>query len=372
MKLLSSTKIALGFLLLVGLVIGGYRFYNIRAIADAKFSSVKPGKVNVVGLDPGAGYMVLVVNQMAQLVQGEGDFKSSDNGGEGPTEGAVKKRIPIREMLGAFNGDPKSIGEFVRIMNDIKQDENWPVNAVVWTSEDLERAFNGDKKLAAKLERDINLKLDGTPLSQVRSAALYNGILVDFPVSLTIKARDETREVVGRMQLPYRPKLLKAVEQDLAGKTVDLPMIAGTYAEAARKQLDDPSLRENVVASIQKLYSEQNLKSLRSAPERVLGSAEVIVNEQHVIGAESREQDAGDKKRYDIKVRLTDEGRRRLWKYSMDRVGSHVMLIVDGIAVAAPKISHELTQDELTIAGMTDPVLVREAVDALNRVASKQ
>jgi hypothetical protein len=366
MKLRGGTKIAIGFGILTALIIGGYRIYTTQAIKGATFAPVIPGRVNVVGIDPGSGYSIIVANQMAQLVQSEGDFQSSDSGSEGATSGSIKKRIPIREMLGTFQGDPKAIGEFVRIMNDIKQDENWPTDPAIWKSEDIDKAFGGDKALAAKLEKDINMKLDGTPLPSVRPAALYNGILVDFPMPVRIQSTEGEHTVVGRMQLPYRPRLLKSVDQALATKQADSTMIVGTYAEAARDAMKNPAARENVKNEIQKLYSQRNQQTMASAAERVMRGAQVLINDKHITGAELREVEAGEKKRYDIRINLTEEGRRRLWKYSTDRVGSHVLLIVNGIAVAAPKISHELTQSELTIGGMEDQVLAREAVDELN------
>jgi hypothetical protein len=367
MKLRSSTKIAIGFGLVTALLLGGYRLYSTQSIKGAKFDPVLPGRVNVVGIDPGAGYSIIVSNQVAKLVQSEGEFQSTDSGAEGSTSGSIKKHIPIREMLGAFNGEPRAIGEFVRIMNDIKQDENWPTNPAIWTSEDLERAMAGDKVLLTKLERDINMKLDGTPLRTIRPAALYNGILVDFPIPLTIRDANGERQVVGRMQLPYRPKLLRSVDQTLATKQADTNMIIGTYAEQARKEIDDPSSRENVQASIRRLYSKDSQRSLSEAPERVLRGAQVLINEKHITGAEMKEVELGDEKRYDIRLTVTDEGRRRLWKYSLDRVGSHVLLIVNGVAVAAPKINHELSQSELTIGGLEDMVLVRESVEQLKQ-----
>ena len=371
MKLRTPTKFAIAFVVVVAALTVGYRTLNAKLASEIKLGPIGPGKVNVVGIDPGAGYQIIVANQMAQLVVAEGSMESNDkDGGEGPSS-SIKKRIPIREMLGSINGDPQQIGEFVRIMNDIKQDEGWPTSPTIWTMEDVEKAIGGDATLKTKLERDINMHLTGAPLDSVRPQALFNGILVDFPIKLTIKSTHGIKEVVGRMQLPYRPKLMKIVEEKISDKNADMAILRGFYADEAKKELDDLNKQEKVVDSIRHIYSDSHVRSLAEPAERVLGSAEVIINQDHILGAESTEYDAGEKKRYDIKVQLTDEGQKRLWKYSRDRVGTHVMLIVDGIAVAAPKISHELTQDELTISRMEDPVMVREAVDALNKSSKK-
>jgi preprotein translocase subunit SecD len=177
--------------------------------------------------------------------------------------------------------------------------------------------------------------------------------------------------VIGRLELPYRPQLLKRVEGKLADKNADTTTIAGYYAESARPEIEDPTQREKVQKTLRAVYSKARVDELRVTPERVLRGAQVLINEQQITDAEIHEVEAGDKKRYDIRMRLSDEGRRRLWKYSMDKVGTYVMLIVDGVAVAAPKIQHQLTQDELTISGSEDAVLAREAVDGMNKVVKK-
>jgi hypothetical protein len=69
---------------------------------------------------------------------------------------------------------------------------------------------------------------------------------------------------------------------------------------------------------------------------------------------------------HDLTVKLTPEGRDRLWQYSRGRVNSQLLLIVNGIAIAAPRIQHELAQGELTITQMPDEVLVRDAVEIIN------
>ncbi len=371
MKLRSSTKIAIGFIFLLTLTIGGYQYWTRQMVANLKFEAVMPGVVSVVGIDPRYGYQLIVANQMAQLVKGDGGFQSTGTEASGAMSGAVEKRIPVREMLGTLSGDPKEIGEFVRIMNNIVQDEKWPTNAPVWTSEDIDKAFAGDQALTKKLESDINMKLDGTPLPSIRPNALFNGILVNFPVTLTAASPSGPRTVEGRLELPYRPRLLRAVEGRLADKNADNAMIAGYYAEEARKDLDNPAQRENVRELLGGLYSESRVNELRQAPEHVLKGAQVLINETHITSARSEEVLGGNEKQYKLTMQLSDEGRKRLWKYSSNRVGSYVMLVVNGVAVAAPKISHPLTQDELTVGGMGDLTLVNETVDAMNKVVKK-
>jgi hypothetical protein len=105
MKIRSSTKIAVGF---VVLVVGGYfgrQIITDQMIMNEKFSPIAPGRVNLVGIDAGAGYRIITANFMAQLVEASGDFDSKDSDSGGATEGAIKKRVPIKELLQTLQGN---------------------------------------------------------------------------------------------------------------------------------------------------------------------------------------------------------------------------------------------------------------------------
>jgi hypothetical protein len=372
MKLRSSTKIALGFVAIAVLLFGGYRVVTSRMVANIDLPPVVPGQVNLVGIDAGSGYSIIVANQIAQLVQVEGGFESSDSGGmEGATSGAIKKRIPLREMMGALQGDPESLGRFVMILNEIREDESWPTVRVVWTMEDLEAAFEGDPELERKLVQDLNMELDGTPLSSLRPASLENGIMVDYPVPMNVKVGGKQQVVVARIQKPYKPRLMRAVEAKLADQRVTRESQAGYYAEAAQALLQDPAQKEDVRTSVRRFYSEDSVAYLSDKPQRILSSAEVIISDKHIAGATQSSYELSDGPRYDINVKMTDEGRKRLWKYSLNKVGSQILLIADGIAIAAPRIQHPLTQQELSIKGMRDEVLVKEALELLHQAKAE-
>lgn len=371
MKIRSSTKIGIGFGLLAAVAVAGYKFYMDQSIRNEHFEPPIPGKVNLVGIDPGAGYQILVANQMAQLVQSSNDFEGKETAGGGATEGAIKKRIPIKEMLGVLQGDQKSAGEFTMRMNDMSEEDFAPM-APVWKSEDLQVALSEAGELRKRLIRDLNIELDGKPLSKLRIASLENGIIVDTPVTLHLKIQGKAAEVVGRVREAYRPRLMRAVEARYADKPdLNQAMQAGYYQEEAQKAVENNEF-ENVAESIEALIDERVQKGRAQTAERVIRSATVVINESHITNAEFREYDTSDGKRYDLSVRLSDEGRRRLWKYSHDKVGTQLLLITDGIAIAAPRISHELSQGELTITQMRDRVLVSDAVQILNESATKR
>ena len=371
MKIRSSTKIGIGFVLLAALAVSGYKFAMDQAVRNEHFDPPVPGKVNLVGIDPGAGYRILVANQMAQLVQSSSDFEGKESDAGGTTEGAIKKRIPIKEMLGVLQGNEEAAGAFIMRMNDMSEAE-FPPMAPVWKAEDLRKALEGKGPLRDKLVRDLNVELDGTPLSKLRIASLENGIVVETPVELHVSIQGKPSVVVGRVQEAYRPRLIRAVEIRYADKAdLTREMQAGYYQEEAQKVLEGAG-KENVKASLEGLISEAQRQRRAESAERVIRSATVVVNESHITGAEQHEYDSPDGKRYDLTIRMTDEGRRRLWKHSHDRVGTQLLLITDGIAIAAPRIGHELSQGELTITQMRDRVLVDDAVQILNESAGKR
>lgn len=368
----SSTTIAIGFASLVAIVILGAKLYSQQALANEHFSPVVPGAVNIVGIDPGAGYQIIVANQMAQLVQASGEFGAKEDAGGGPTEGAIKKRIPVREMLQVLQGNGKALGNFVMNLNGMSENDNWPPIHIVWTKEDIEKAFRGDKVLHDKLVRDLNVQLDGSPLPSLRLASLQNGIILDYPVSVQVNQNGNVVTVVGRVEEPFKPKLIQSVEVQYRDKAdVTQSMILGYYIQESKKILANPRDKQNIQKEISIRLSPENAQNLASAANRVLRSATPVINESFITGATHRTYDTTRGKMNDLTIELNDEGRRRLWKYSENRVHTHLLLVADGIPIAAPIIQHELSQGELTISQMEDEGLVRDAENILNQHATK-
>lgn len=365
MRVLSSTKIALGAAVLVIGGFAGYRFWVTKAIEGSHFPPAVPGSVNLVGIDPGAGYKIIVANYVAQLVEASNKFGGNDTASEGATEGSIKKRIPIREMLEVLKGNAEALGPLTMAMNDIKEDALPPVR-VTWSAEDLKKALGGDKTLQAKLESDLNVRIDGTPLDKVRPASIENGIVIDAPVKVTVNLNGQPKEVVGHVLEPFKPRLIRAVEQRYADKAYNASMQAGYYQEEAQKVLEAPNSKEDVRQSLLERISDQTARQRAEPVERVLKSATVVVNDSYISKASSREYDTSDGKRYDLTIDLTDEGSKRLWKYSIDRVHTQLLLIANGVAIEAPRIQHVLSEGELTITQMRDRTLVTDAVKMIN------
>ncbi|MDX2066107.1 MAG: hypothetical protein SFX74_10220 [Fimbriimonadaceae bacterium] len=371
MKLRTSTKMAIGFVVLVA---GGTFLYN--TVSDAmimgeKFTPIKPGEVNIVGVDLGNSYRIITANYMAQLVQASSDFEGKDSESGGVTEGAIKKRIPVKELLQSLQGNQKALGAFVMSLNGMNEDDTWPTERVIWTAARLQKALDGDPKSVAELERDLNIRLDGTPLPRLNFDAMENGIIVESPVTVKVNIDGVETDVTGMVQEPYRPRIMKTVENRLKDKgNITREMQAGYYAEEAKRILDEPKGREIVRDALARLIDKKLAAERAVVPQRVLRSATVVVSDRFITGAKFREYPGPDgKPMYDMTITLTEEGRRRLWQFSKKRVGNQLLITAGGIPVAAPKIRHELAQSELTITQMLDQNLVQDAVNSINAKA---
>ncbi|AIE86433.1 hypothetical protein OP10G_3065 [Fimbriimonas ginsengisoli Gsoil 348] len=348
------------------MVYGGYRLWLEKAIEGAHFSPVVPGEVNLLGIDPGAGYKIIVANYVAQLVEASDKFQGNGNDQGGATEGSIKKRIPIKEMLAVLRGDEKALGPLTMTMNEMKEDLLPPIR-IVWSAEDLHKAFSGDAAKRNQLEQDLNVHINGMPLDKVRPASIENGIVVDVPVKVKVNLAGTTKEVVGHVLMPYKPRLIQTVESQYADKNYNREMQAGYYKTEAETIQQHPDRAENIQKSLLSMISDETGRRLAEPVERVLRSATVIVNESHIKSASYRTYDTSDGLRNDLTVEMTDEGRQRLWKYSHDKVGTQILLVADGVAIEAPRIQHVLAEGELTITQMRDKVLVKDAVDKINK-----
>ncbi|RYG31756.1 hypothetical protein EON81_22185 [bacterium] len=370
MALRKSTKIALGFALITAGSYGAYQVITDRMIMGETFSVLTPGRVNLVGIDPGAGYRIIVANSIAQLVETSGGFEGGESAdGGGATEGSIKKRVPMKELLKTLQGDTKATGAFIASMNDIREDDTWPTTRIVWRAEDLRKAIEGgDAPLRKKLEHDLNMRIDGYPLPTLNYNSLEDGIMIDTPVSVTVNLHGKQTVVTGRVQEPYRPRMIKAVEEAYKDQgDVTRNVQAGYYKMEAEKLLEEPEKREKIGETLLARISPKVSEQRAEAPTRLLKFATIVVNDTLIDGASYNSYDGPDgRKRHDIAIDLKDEGRRRLWQFSKKRVGTQLLLVTDGIPISAPRIQHELAQSQMSISRLDDEVLVREAVNMLN------
>jgi len=374
MRLRASTKIAVGAVLFGCLAIFGYRVVADRMLGNTNFPPLTPGKVNLVGIELGKTLAIRVENQIAQLVEAkQGAFESNEGGAEGPTEGANAKRVPIKDLLRALQGDELALGHLIMVMNERGEDESWPPIRNVWQATDIEKALQGDAAMQAKLERDLNMKLDGTPLDKLRLASYENGIIVESGVPVDITVDGVPKHLIGRIQTPYKPLIMQVVERRLKEKSeITNEMIAGYYGEEASKLLSGEAPKENVRQNLIALSDPTMLAPLAEKPAQILSSAKVIVTDAYIQSANYVQSVDGKNPLYDLTIGLSDEGRRRLWAYSRGRTGAQLLLISNGVAIAAPRIRHELATSDLTITQMHDKSLLDDMIETLHASGTKK
>lgn len=364
-RIASSTKIAIGFAVLAGSVIFGWRAISSAMIDGIKFDELEPDRVNILGLSPDARYRIIVANQVAQLVEGAaGKFEVNDDVDQ--RDSGEKKRIPLREMLNAMRGDEKALGEFIRVMNN-QRDLDIP-DSQIWQAEDVQKALDGDATLQKKLAAALSVDLEGNPLSATTAASLENGIGISLPVDVTVNVGSAPKTLTGRILVQYRPTFTSAVWKHLEQKfDQGKEQIAGYWSEELNKIKERPESREDVRGSLEAQISPARTKSFAVAPNQILSKAKIVLTSRQIENASVAESEFQDGKRqFSLTMNLNDEGRKRLWQFSKRRVGDQLLLLMDGIAIAAPRIEHELAQGEVTINRLADESLVREVAELIN------
>lgn len=364
----TSTKIVVGFLILLALAYGGKLAYQQYAIGSKKFAPLAPGRVNLIGVDTKVGgYRIVVANGIAHLVESQQETFGGDRQDENSSDDAgQKKKVPLKEMLEAMRQDPEAVGRFVSVLNDMR-DEDLPAVRVLWPQADIEKALAGDAAMVTKLERDLNVKRDGTPLPEFRPSTFQRGIVLQLPVQLNVPGENGTMTVKGTLLYPYQTRLMKALEQRVKDVSNLTPtQLTGYYAEIAKGYLSGATRKENVAETLKQITSKQNLDALCQLPQTVMSSIKIVINDSLISKASYSPEDSGQGKTFNMDVELTPEGRDRLWQYSRDKVGTQLLLVVNGIAIAAPRIGHELAETHLTISNLPDERLVKEAVDGIN------
>ncbi|MBI1755526.1 MAG: hypothetical protein HYR64_00275, partial [Fimbriimonas ginsengisoli] len=226
MRLRSSTKIAIAFGLVVAVAVVGMRVYSDYRVGQLHFPEIKPGRVNLVGVSLGPRFKIIVANHAAQLVELQsGAEKGID--AVGSETSLVKRRVPIHELLKSLQGDEETLGRLLMIVNE-RSEDLLPPERVYWTAADLNKALGGDPTLQAKLEADLNVRLDGTPLPELRIKSIEDGIIIKAPVAVGARIAGRERTLHGTLLLPFKPRLVTRVEEGYREKTnADRTMIEG-------------------------------------------------------------------------------------------------------------------------------------------------
>lgn len=362
----ASTKIVIGLVVLLAAIIGGSNLYSSYRVSHMDFKAIEPGEVNVVGVDVGKGFRIIVANQIAQLVQRDTNADETQNADHAQAEDSNKRRVPIREMLQALQGNEEALGKFVETLNGLSEND-LPAHRVIWEDSDIKKAFAGDPVLKKKLESDLNMHLDGSALDEFRPSAMWDGIVVRVHLPVRVKVGAEVRNMKAPVLVAFKTGLMSNLERELGTESnLTKEKMVGHYA-AAVKQMKEKGKKENLEESLLTTISDKHLAELGEGPQRVLESATIVINENQISRASYDTYDSPRGKMHNLQIDLTPDGVDRMWYFSRNRVGTQLLVVANGIAIAAPRISHELSSSPLQIDKLQDEVLIRDAVDMINK-----
>lgn len=367
-RLRGATRIAVYFVAIAGI---GYLVWNFGVcgyVASRHYPNQVPGRVDLVALDPSAGFKVFIEEGEVQLIQtGAQGFQASDSNLGLAGGGSKKLYLPLRALLGALQGHQKALSRFVMEVNELGPDDHWPIRRIVWKAEDIQKALNGDPQLMKKLETQLNMTMSGKPMPFLNTVALENGIIVDTPCPIQIKVGDQTKTIVARVERPFRPDFLKEVLQDYSrhgDPTKDQRAIY--YANWLAKFKQGKVTSQNIGAVLESMITPDSVSDYAKKAEKILKATHVILTNRQIENASDTSQDINGDKLYTLNLNLTNNGRMRLWKYSIQHPGGTLLLVSDGIAIAAPTVNHQLMWRQVSVSQMSDPQIVSDAVQKIN------
>jgi hypothetical protein len=372
----ASQKIGLGVLVLVAGGYWGYQAFAHFQIDRIKFEQLSPGHVNLLGVQTKEGFKITVSNEIAQLIQLDKaeDFSGTVSGASTGDSSSEKRRVPLKETLETLMLNVEAAGSLVRGMNESLRSLELPPVEVLWDAKEIRKALDGDKELQAKLEADLNVKLDGTPLDKIRPSSLANSIVVQAYVPIQVPYQGRLETIKAPIKRPFVPRFVASVNKHLAVRfNPSREYIAGRYLEEANKLRERPGDRQDVRRVLEDLIDEErNEKLFADAPNQILSNALIVVNDSLMTGARVEEREQSGKTVADIRIHLTDEGRKRMWQYSRKNRGSQLLVIGEnGIAIAAPRIESEITTGEVIINSVPNPSLAAELVETIKSYTKK-
>lgn len=375
MRISGSIKFAAAGL---ALIIGGWLAWQGYAkfrLAQFEMVDVPPGQhVSLIAVDPGSGYRIIVSNEMASLAEVSGDFQAPTEREEAAADVISQRRLPIREFMQSLQGDEVALGKLVASLNEELDESRLPPVEIVWTAEDIQKALDGDEDLIRNLEFDLQVGLDGRPTGQLDLQRMMSGIVLELPVPVQVPVGDEVRTLVARVKEPFEAHFA-AEFQEAVSEMIDptQAMLISSYQLVAGRYQSGEREYEDVRRSLASRINPRRVERFARNPEQVLQRARIVVNDAHIEGATaSKSTNQDGTVLTDVSIQLTEEGRMRLWKYSHDHRGFQLLLIVDGIAIAAPRISTELPERKVTVRRVPSEELADGAVSIMNQLRSKQ
>lgn len=356
----------------IGLWFGGNELYTRLVILPREYPRLEPGKVSLIGLSV-PGYHIVVSNGIARLQVG-----SPSTFGNPTTSGPSGTAIPIRGLIGTLRFEPDAAVELVRALNGIKY-EIEPLPDRIWTKKRIDEAIAAPGEARTKLEYDLATQMDGEGVERVNWDRLTTGIWLEVPVPLAVPSAGGTQTVVANVLVPYRTRLSTLAENNLkrmlehGGLGQNLQPSAQTIAGVYNQALDTFELQgfEDVAASLVRFFSDDATRAMAEPALKVLREVEVLVTETTIVGAEldSTPRDDGNGEIYSILLEVTEESRDRLWQYTYKHPASQLMLISNGVAIAAPVVRHEIKYSTVEITGIAEQQLGQEALAFIEAAA---
>ena len=327
MKLRASTKILLGFVSLAALGFGGNYAFTKMSLVGVNLDPIQTGDVCLIALNKDSGVNTIVANHMVQIVESSQKFSGGGEGGGGATSGSVKKRIPVKELMGVLNGDSSSVEGFIRKMREGGEDTETFDDAPIWLQADIEKALKGDANLKSKLENDICMGLDGTPNPTVNRTAFFSGIRIKIPVTLQIP-NAKGPSIQGFDIVNFKPKFLNEFYKSMSTRFYDKAQLQTYYSSFIK---DQGPQKEDFAATMKMVFKRSQDSDELHKVQTIAQNTNVLVSQSMISKVElaesSDEKDRGKEKdaTFDLKIHLTKDGKNRLWKFSSDG-GTHCCL----------------------------------------------
>lgn len=355
-----------GFVLLLFGLYFGYRWVLFEVMVGGKvFPPLSPKNVSLIGIRL-AGERIIVSNGIAQLAVDEGGgFEQRQDQGE--PVGAAGAKIPIGGLTAALQYKPEGLEELVMALNRIEQ-QILPDAEATWDAADIRRALDGDERLRLKLERDLNTTLEGQPSDLISKARTFSGIWIRLPMSARVPAPEGHRVVEFEVTLPFSTYLVQRVRahpQVREKFDVDLRTLALVYEEVWGSMQDGTQLAPR--KALADFIDASRVAGLVAPAEKLLSRVTVLLTDDQIKDASLKEFPTGDPdvKSYTINLELSREGRDRLWQYTRRNPRSQLLLVVEGVAIAAPVVQHEMMYYTAAISNIQEEDLAKNAVEVI-------
>ena len=251
----ASSKIALSFSILAIIFWAGYKLYPTWKLHSFEPKSLVPGHLNFISFSENAPFQMISSNHTISIINHPKKNQTQTY--------QHQKKIPLKEVIETLQRHPKALERLAMFF--MHQDESkMPFQQIIWDIPSLHQALSGHPLLTQRLENDLNVKLDGTPLPYIRKSAYENGIVIKIPLSITIHSASGNQTLNSFISEPYKPNLIKNLEKKLGQHLIITPQI---LKKTYQSFFPDTSKRENVKRSLQHRISSDRVQHLSSTIE---------------------------------------------------------------------------------------------------------